>query len=207
MPALKDITNQSFGRLIVICRVENARNRQTQWKCLCTCGESTIVRSTHLLTGHTKSCGCLIKEAVSESSKTHGMRETLEYSTWILMKNRCNNPNSDKYYLYGGRGIKVCSEWNNSFENFYADMGDRPTNVHSIDRKDNNGNYTPENCRWATQQEQCRNKRNNRLITYAGKSLCVAEWAELIGMPPSTIYSRLYRGWNEERVITTPKRY
>jgi len=118
---------------------------------------------------------------MSNECITHGQTCSFEYISWIGMFQRCNNPNDRGYSNYGGRGIKVCDRWFQSFENFLADMGKKPTPSHTIDRIDNDGNYTPENCRWATMQEQCRNRRNNRRITFQGKTLCIIEWLKLQG--------------------------
>lgn len=127
---------------------------------------------------------------------------TPPYRRWYNIKSRCENPKNDKYHLYGGRGIKVCERWQN-FHNFYADMGDPPSPRHSVDRVDNNGPYSPENCRWATVTEQNRNKRNNRVIL--GK--CMSEWAEQLGVTPETISARVNsEGMTYEEAVMAPKR-
>lgn len=136
-------------------------------------------------------------------SRTHGKTGTLEYNTWHAMKKRCNCPTSVDYPDYGGRGIKVCERWS-AFANFLADMGERPTAKHTLDRIDNEGDYTPENCRWATLIEQARNKRNNRLLTHAGEALTLPEWSERTGIETGTLFARLRRGWSAERTLCTP---
>ena len=134
-----------------------------------------------------------------------------ERSTWISMKKRCNSPSSRGWKYYGGRGIKVCERWLFSFENFYADMGAKPSREHSLDRIDVNGDYEPSNCRWATPKEQCRNRRNNRLVTLNGITKSVAEWVELTGIANSTYWSRVEKGMSYEDAFTAPlhkpKRY
>jgi len=123
----------------------------------------------------------------------HGMRNTGTYKTWSEMRQRCSNKNKDNYKYYGGKGVKVCKEWDASFNAFYRDMGERPEN-HSIDRIDSSGDYTKENCRWSVRKEQARNKNNNRIIEYDGRALCLAEWAEIYDLRNATIWRRLSKG-------------
>ena len=138
---------------------------------------------------------------------THGMHGTPEYHSWEHMKQRCFNPNYKHYSNWGGRGITVCDRWKNSFENFLADMGSRPTSKHSIDRIGNNGDYRPDNCRWATKVEQANNKRSNRLITIACVTLTITQWTKEMGFSESVIYNRLKDGWSEFDAVMTPVRY
>jgi hypothetical protein len=133
-------------------------------------------------------------------------RPSSEYLAWSNMISRCENPKHKSFPGYGGRGISVCGQWRKSFAKFLADMGARPSTDHSLDRIDNNGNYCPENCRWATRRQQHRNKRNNRILTHDGRSLSVPEWAEKIGVSKVTIALRLLRGWPTEKILTTPPR-
>lgn len=136
---------------------------------------------------------------------TLGGKPTPEYRIWAAIRARCLNPNMPGYKHYGGRGIKICQQWN-EFENFLADMGPRPSSRHSIDRyPDNNGHYEPGNCRWATQTQQSRNTRANRLITFRGETHCVREWEEILGFPRNVIAIRLFNGWPEIDALTTPK--
>lgn len=163
----KDLRGQIFGRLTVIEYV-GIINGNLRWKCKCSniiggvekCGNETVVNGRDLLARNTTSCGCYQRECNSINHMTHGKEGTIEYMIWSSMLQRCINKNYKQYHRYGGRGITVCDRWLNSFENFYADMGDRPEGM-SIDRRDNDGNYEPSNCRWATKTEQSRNRCNN----------------------------------------------
>jgi len=151
----QDITNKRYGRLLVIDYVDKAYvNKDHWWLCLCDCGNSKKVLGTNLKRGTSFSCGCLRSELLRRSKQTHGMTLTSEFNIWNGMRKRCLNKNNKDYKNYGGRGIKVCDRWLNSFENFYVDMGGRPSAKHSIDRINNDGDYEPSNCRWATAKEQ-----------------------------------------------------
>lgn len=195
----KDITGQKFGRLTVIKISHKNKQRKYKWLCKCECGNFLKVWGGNLKNGHTKSCGCLQQENRGQANITHGMRKTLEYNVWATMKDRCFNKNAPNYKIYGKRGITICKRWE-KFENFFTDMGKRPKGM-SIDRINNNGNYEPENCQWATQKEQCRNTRKNRMLTFQGKTLCMAEWAERLGINYKCLWKRLNTGWSVERAF------
>lgn len=184
----KDISGQKFGRLTTLYRLHNTKGR-TKWLCVCECGNFAEVCINELQNGDTKSCGCLHKEG---NHKTHNKRHTRLYSIWAEVKKRCYNHNYKQYQDYGGRGIAVCSEWKNDFQAFYDwSMANGYNNTLTIDRIDVNGNYEPNNCRWATPKQQARNKRNNIYFTYNGETHCLMEWCEILGLNFSTIYSRL----------------
>lgn len=136
-------------------------------------------------------------------SRNHGLGASAEHTVWGNIIQRCLNPNNPNYKYYGARGITVCERWR-SFKNFYADMGRRPSSKHSIERKDNNGNYAPENCYWATRLEQARNFSRNRLLTIDGQTLCLSAWVERSGLPYDTVRGRLRLGWPPEKIISTP---
>jgi len=152
-----NLVGQKFERLTVIGRAGTNKHRCVLWKCLCDCGNFTLVISSRLRAGHTKSCGCLCKEKASERMKIHGMGGTPTYNTWSCMVNRCNNPDNIGYSYYGGRGITVCKRWL-KFEDFFEDMGIKPKGL-TIERKDNELGYFKENCCWATMSDQSKNKR------------------------------------------------
>jgi hypothetical protein len=193
-----NLVGQQFGRLTVI-KDAGRKRKQILWECLCVCGNTKLVVSTSLRKGHTKSCGCLQKEW-QQSKKTHGMSGTNLYLVWQAMINRCERPKTKNYADYGGRGIKVCDRWH-SFENFYADMGERP-NRSSIERIDNNGNYEPSNVRWANRVDQANNKRNNRLLTYNGQTKSISQWASELGITFHAIERRIKNGWSIEKALT-----
>lgn len=179
--------------------------RSRYWLCICECGSERTVFRSNLVTGRSKSCGCFNLEKVKEGRK-HGMAGSPEAKAWGAMKQRCLNPNNPKYASYGGRGITVCDRWRESFESFYEDMGARPSPEHSIDRVDNDGPYSPENCRWATRTEQARNQGTNRPISFRGETLCLSEWAERTGLQYDTLKARLQYGWTVEDALTRPLR-
>lgn len=191
-----------FGRLKVEAFVEKNGHRKRVWRCRCRCGTVLDVVGSSLPNSNTNSCGCHHLDKIT----THGKsKRCKEYRVWCGMIQRCTNTNNPDWDHYGGRGITVCDEWM-VFENFYRDMGDCPPWAMSIDRRDNNAGYSPNNCRWATRAEQDRNKRTNRLLTFNGETRCLTEWAEIVGMDPSTLSSRIRGGMDVESALTTPVR-
>lgn len=195
----RDLSGRTFHRWTVI-EPAAVRNGYRYWRCACECGTERDVLGTTLRNGTSKSCGCLATDV--RLSQTHGQSYTSEYPSWQHMLNRCHNPDSTYYRDYGGRGITVCERWRNSPENFIADMGPRPTPDHTLERIDNDGPYSPENCRWATRREQARDRRSNRRLTHNGETLCLAEWAERLGITTNTLYMRLRAGWSVEKALT-----
>lgn len=157
---IRNLTGKVFGKLTAISIAGKNKYGNYLYNCKCECGNETIVFAGALRNGHTKTCGCSHFDHNSNNLRNtkHGMYESPEYNSWYSMKYRCTNMNAANYKYYGGRGIIVCERWMQSFENFYQDMGPRPTGKHSLDRIDNNGNYEPSNCRWATDDQQYKNK-------------------------------------------------
>ena len=206
MRAINDLTGMVFVRLTVIEMLpERSRGGKILWKCVCECGKEVSVQSSNLTCGHTLSCGCLGKENRTTALTKHGWRHTPEYNIWCGIIQRCNNPSNDRYDDYGGRGIKVCDRWRESFSHFLADMGPRPDGAMTIDRfPDNNGNYEPGNCRWATSTQQGRHKRNNRLVTLDGETKVLSEWEEIKGLNHSTVQGRVRSGWTYEEALSHP---
>lgn len=193
------MTGQKFGKLSVLRR-QHSKNGHVAWLCLCDCGNYTTVRGDKLVTEHTKSCGCLNKETTHE---THGKSKTRLYKIWQGMKKRCYNENCKCYEDYGGRGIKVCDEWKNNFQVFYDWSMSSGYSVNlEIDRIDNDKDYSPDNCRWATRKQQNRNTRQNRYFTYNGETHCLSEWCEILGLNLNTVTSRLYKSkWNINKAL------
>ncbi len=206
----EDLTGRRYGRLVVLHRFTGPAS-DVKWVCQCDCGKTTNTFRTSLKKGTSQSCGCLRNEQSSERAKRskfhlkHGMTKTPEYGIWCAMRNRCNNPKVDRYPVYGGRGIKVCERWSN-FENFIADMGLRPSGKHSIDRRDNDGDYEPSNCYWATPEQQTYNKSTTLRFDYKGQRLTVKEASEKTGISRGTLMGRYQRGWTTAKIIETPKR-
>lgn len=202
MPTTIDYTGRRFGRLTVIEFVMSryvGNQSKRIWRCRCDCGSITELPAGALTQSNTRSCGCLTRD----TNTTHGQSDDPVYKVWHAMIERCRNSNHTEYRDYGGRGITICERWRNSFEAFLADMGSRPTGK-SLDRYPNNdGNYEPGNCRWATPTEQANNRRNNRIIEHAGERLTVAEWAARLGCSKQCLLHRLKAGWSVERAITT----
>lgn len=204
-----DITGKKFGRLTVLEHAGQSEGRQSMWLCRCDCGQERIVRGRNLRTGHTLSCGCHNREAVSKMlvkrNTTHGKSRSRTYRSWAKMKERCNNSQCKDYDNYGGRGITVCHRWEESFEQFLADMGECPAGM-SIDRIDNDNGYSPGNCRWASKKAQNNNTRANHFLEYNGQKKTISEWAEITGINAHTIHTRLRDGWSVEKALSTPAR-
>ena len=204
-----DLTGHRFGRLVVLKRAADKPTiygHKPIWLCRCDCGRIKAIFGRHLRVGHTTSCGCWRAESSRERRVTHGMNGTPEYRCWVEMIRRCYNPQRRGFHNYGGRGIIVCDRWRNSFESFFADMGPRPSTRHSLDRMNNDGQYSPDNCRWATSRQQCRNTRANRLLAFGGTSRTLVEWSEHTAIPITTLHQRLAAKWTLERALTTPVR-
>lgn len=205
MSALIDISGNKYGRLTVI---EKSGSRKVKggtrvtWRCLCECGKEIETDGHSLKSGHSRSCGCLLSDVTIARSRTHGLsrKHPIEYRVWKNVRARCNTPTDSDYHLYGGRGISVCDRWE-SFANFYADMGARPSQKHSIDRRDTNGNYEPDNCRWATTKEQAQNTRACRHITIDGETKVLNEWARVHKIDRSKVWYRLKVGWSVKQAF------
>ena len=205
-PRVKDLTGQRFGRLLVIQYAGLNKHRKAEWLCKCDCGAQKTSLGRELQVGNTRSCGCLRRDGAAARHITHGQTGTPGYISWASMKNRCYNTNTPCYCHYGGRGITVCDEWRNSYETFIKDMGPRPSTKHSIERVDNDGDYEPGNCYWATWAEQARNKRTTRMLTFKGATKPLATWAEQFGIPYTALAERIQKRWTTERALTQPVR-
>lgn len=200
-----DLTGQRFGMLVVTEFVDRNKRGMASWRCRCDCGEVITKTIGNLRSGHSKSCGCLRSTTTSREKTTHGMYGTPTHRSWTSMLTRCKNPKNHKYPDYGGRGIEVCERWH-AFENFLADMGERPLGT-TIGRQNNDGHYEPENCQWEGGKDQGRNKRNTRAFEHDGITATLGEHCERLCLNPATIKSRIYLyGWDVERAFNTPIR-
>jgi hypothetical protein len=185
MPTRIDLTGQKFSRWIVI-RYSHSRKNEGYYLCRCDCGAEKIVNARSLRTRTSKSCGCFLKDRFD--NKEHYRYSKPEYAIWLSIKFRCYNSNATSYPDYGGRGIKVCERWLSSFDDFYNDMGPRPTNRHTIERIEVNGNYEPSNCKWDTYKAQANNRRSSVYMEHNGVRLTKAQWAGKIGITQSRMY-------------------
>jgi hypothetical protein len=201
----KVLIGKTFTRLTVIKYLKESY----KYLCRCECGKELRVNKYKLESGHTKSCGCFARDCTIKRSTKHGFANAKntkpEYCIWQEIKARCFRESHRYFMSYGGRGIGMDDTWAKDFLSFYNHVGNRPSNKHSIDRIDNNKGYIPGNVRWATQTEQCRNTRKNKIVTYKGKTGCIADWADWLNISYYTLHSRLGKcGWTIEKALTTP---
>lgn len=196
-----NLTGNQYGLLTVLGEGERGKYGQKQWRCKCICGNEINVQTSYLKSGHTQSCGCLLKKTITK----HGYTGTRVYSIWQNMKARCYQTSHKGYNLYGGRGITVCDEWKNDAKAFcdWA-MNNGYSDELELDRIDNNGNYTPSNCRWVTHAENNRNKSTNHFITFKSETHTICEWEKITGIANQEIYRRLKLGWPIEKALTQP---
>lgn len=202
-----DLTGRRFGKLVAL-ELRQDPGDVRKWLCQCDCGNQIVVRQGNLRKeGGTKSCGCLLFEAIALRPRKPKVLRSPEYNVWGAMISRCLNPKNKQFYNYGGRGIQVDPSWQGKggFANFIKDLGPRPTNKHTLERKENNGHYGPDNCVWATRGEQSRNTRRTRHLTFQGRTMPLIDWASELGIKPVTLVQRLNRsGWTVERALSTP---
>ena len=194
-----DLIGERFNRLTVM--KHTFINNKTHWVCECSCGVEKTVSTYDLRSGSVQSCGCLHKDIVT----THNKSNSRSYNAWASMKKRCNNPSHKSWDSYGGRGIVVCDRWLESFENFYADMGEPPEGM-SLERKNNDLGYSPDNCKWATLVEQQNNRRVNVFIEFEGEHLTVAQLARKYSIDVRLLRKRIQAGWNIYDAIHTPSK-
>lgn len=197
----QDITGQVFGRWTVISFQERRNKSRYLWVCRCACGNVKAVAANDLKNGMSKSCGCYRRE--NPYKRRNGMSGQSIYKRWRAMIRRCYEVHKSDYSYYGGRGIFVCERWH-TFENFFADMGYPPTSKHTLERVDNDGPYSQDNCIWALQKVQTRNRRSTKLLTLYGVTKCMTDWAIEFGIPKAALQYRLSSGWPVEDAITIP---
>jgi hypothetical protein len=203
-PRSQDLTGRPFTDWTVI-RYAGGRDHHTYWTCQCVCGTIQDVRTDELLNTQSRSCGCTGGQRGGQARTKHGKYGTPEYRIWAQMLQRCENTHDAGYHRYGGRGITVCQEWH-AFPAFYADMGDRPSARHTLERVDNMQGYSKSNCLWITRAMQSRNKRTNRMITYNGITQCVTDWSITTGLSYYILASRLKKGMPPSQALTMPSR-
>lgn len=201
MKIRQNLIGKRFGRRVVVSLHGYINEGSIGWNCVCDCGTKSVISTGALNRGNSGSCGCLKKEKATRQYQEHKS----EYKAWQSMKQRCYNPNQYWYKRYGGRGIKVCKRWLHSFENFFSDIGSKPSPSHSVDRKNNYLNYTPSNCRWATSVEQENNRCNNLLVTFDGKTKTAVQWSRIVKINAPALYERLRRGWSVVDALFIPK--
>ena len=201
-----NLTGKRFGKLVAIKTAGKTKNGAYLWKCKCDCGNEIIANVGNLKNGHTKSCGCLRVDRCKTNFTKHGLEHTRLYGIWSDMRLRCYDEKNIAYHRYGGRGITICDEWKNDVKAFYdwATANGYKDSL-TIDRIDNDGNYCPENCRWATVKEQASNRRSNILVTHNGKTQTMKKWANEVGTPYKVVWARMQKlGWSAERALTEP---
>lgn len=205
MADVTDLTGQRFGRLTVIDRGGTLRGYAV-WVCKCDCGVLTEARGDRLRNGRRTSCGDRKKHPLGPQRKYKTRGEFLAHESWVNIRRRCLDPETVNFHKYGGRGITICERWQESFENFFADMGERPSARHSIDRIDTRGNYEPGNCRWATTTVQNLNRVNTKWIEIDGQQRKLWEVIQERGLEYHLVAGRLKIGWSVEKALSTPKR-
>lgn len=204
----KDLSGIRFGRLVALSGGGTSDSDGIlKWMCRCDCGVMKAILRSSLASGKTKSCGCLRIETIKANMTKHGMTSTPEYHVWKGMKYRCYDKNCWNYKDWGGRGIRVCDRWRDSFENFYKDIGPRPSKNHTIERVDHNGNYEPRNCIWLMADQQSKNRRNSVRITLNGVTKVLAEWSRDHGIPDNTLRSRIRYGITDPEKLLAPVRF
>lgn len=213
MAHFKDLTGQRFGRLLVVGLIRRSgigpsgKRVNSMWECLCDCGEIAYVNTGPLTTGKQESCGCLRLENVTK----HGLHKDPLYSIWLGIWHRCFNPSHMHYDRYGGRGVTMSPEWVSDVGMFISEvreaLGDRPSEKHTIDRVDNDGDYVLKNLKWSTQIEQANNRSSTVWLTYGGVTLSMALMCEKLDLDQNTVGQRIRRGWTTDRALSTPTRY
>lgn len=199
-----DLTGKRFGRWTVLSYAGNCGRYIPRWLCRCDCGTEREVIGKDMVAGKSVSCGCYFSEQVKLWNVKHGLSHDQTFNIYRHMIARCHNEKGARYADYGGRGITVCQRWRDSYEAFLDDMGPRPSPKHEIERKNNDGNYEPDNCIWATRHVQARNKRSSRFLEHNGERMVIVDWERRQGFLIGTISKRLIHGWTVEEAITTP---
>lgn len=209
MPEIIDLTGKRFGNLTVLHQAEDRIDphgrHYIMWHCLCDCGVEKDFYECNIVSGKSKSCGCIPKQKIIERTTTHGLSNTRIYQIWENMRKRCNNPNDPRFHRYGGRGIKVCDEWNRDFKVFYDwAMSNGYEDNLTIDRINNDDMYCPDNCRWTDITSQCKNRATNIWVDIDGEKKIVSDWAKIYGIDRDLVYRRISAGWDPKKAILEP---
>lgn len=205
MTKIKDLTGIRFGKLLVLRDSgERTKAGKARFICLCDCGVEKSIIGGNLNNGLVNSCGCEKDKKTSERFKKHGFSKHPMFNRYLGMISRCYDKEASEYHNYGARGIKVCDRWRLSVSDFINDIGAQPTESHTMDRIDNDGDYCPSNIRWATKKEQSINRRVTRMFTFNGIQMCAADWARSLGMTKVAVLNRIRSGWPLELALTTP---
>ena len=205
MSKIKDMTGKRVGRLVVIEKAESDKRGKARWLCQCDCGNTVVVNGDSLRNNRTNSCGCLKNDLSSMRNKTHGMYNTKLYRVYRAMLNRCNRPKDNSYKNYGEREITVCNEWLSNFQTFYDwAISNGYKDGLTLERKDVNKGYSPDNCCWIPKSDQSRNRRSNHPITYKGETKLLVDWSKEYGISIKLLSRRLRDGWDIERALNEP---
>lgn len=196
---------KKYNKLTVISLSKSKKQNRRNYDCVCECGNYVTVVSSSLINGGTKSCGCHQRQMAKNAKTTHGLSYSAEYNIWVLMIKRCTNINDKRYNRYGGRGITVCKRWLKSFENFYLDMGARPSVNYSIDRIDNNKGYSPKNCRWVTQKQQSRNTSRNLYLVDNGEKIIASDFEKKYKLYRGSVYYLFKSGLSLKQIVDKAK--
>lgn len=204
-----DLTGKRFGRLVVVGRAGSSKNKSILWECICDCGNRVIKDGVNLRCGDTKSCGCLHRDSVKKTMQTHAMSKTRLYRVWAGVKSRCYNEHADNYKYYGARGIHMCDQWKDNFYEFFrwaissGYKEDASAQECTLDRIDNLGDYSPDNCRWSTHKTQCNNQRSNLVFELNGETHTMSEWADIFNIKYTTLRARIRRGVPFQEAVKT----
>ena len=216
MTRYQDISGRRYGRLVAVRQVSSDGERPTVWLFRCDCGAEKELASTNVIQGSTRSCGCLRREVSGETQLRHGTarrgKKTSEYATWHNIRSRCYSPKNRSYADYGGRGIRVCDRWLNGdgklsgYECFLADMKEKPTPRHTVERIDNDGPYSPDNCVWGIRRAQSRNKRTTIRVVFRGRDVALIDLCDELGLRYRRVADRMRKGWPLESALFLPPR-
>lgn len=200
-----NLIGRKFGKLLVTANSEaRTKAMKAMFDCICDCGNKKTVTGRNLISGASASCGCEVGKSAKQRFTTHGRTSHEMFHRYRSMIDRCYNKNAAEYENYGGRGITVCQQWIDSIDSFIQDIGVPSSPTHSLDRKDNNAGYSPDNVRWATKKDQSINRRVTQMLSFNGVEMCAADWGRSLGMTKKAVLDRIRAGWPLELALTAP---